>query len=101
MSLSAIIKRIESERELNKMLEQRLQEQIEADLIYTEDKRKVHNQILDEERDRLIQRRADIAQEFAERDAALARLIADDQKPKQVAQEAKPEPQEEEAADAA
>ena len=101
MSLSAIIKRIESERELNKMLEQRLQEQIEADLIYTEDKRKVHNQILDEERDRLIQRRADIAQEFAERDAALARLIADDQKPKQVAQEAKPEPQGEEAADAA
>lgn len=68
MSLITIISALEEERALNKTLLKRLQDDITADIQRLEAK-----YITD--RAHLEQRRADLAQEFAERDAALMRLV--------------------------
>lgn len=71
MSLYAIISALEEERALNKILLGRLTEQINADIARVEAQYKL-------DRAHLEQRRDSLAEEFAERDAALLRLVDGD-----------------------
>lgn len=71
MSLIQIIGQLEEERSLNNTLLQRLTEQIDNDIARTDEKYHA-------DRAHLVQRKADLIQEFAERDAALSRLVEGD-----------------------
>ena len=88
MSLLAIMARIEEERALNQTLLQSLLATLDLDLRYVEQKRETLNEFLDAEKARLEQRKRDLADEFAERDAALLRVIEGDPKPAQEQPEA-------------
>ena len=80
MSLLNIVSRIEEERQLNRTLLASLLEKLDADIA------------------RLEEQKLHIAEEFAERDASLARLIDGGTVPEPVIQRVEPEPEAEEAA---
>jgi hypothetical protein len=75
------IEAVEAERHLNRILLEKLLEGIDADIIRTEEKRANLMSFLDDEKTRLEQKKIDLADEFAERDAALIRLVDGDPPP--------------------
>lgn len=80
MSLLAIVSTLEQERNLNKTLLASLIESLDADM------------------QRIVEKKANLIEEFAERDASLARLIDGGTLPEPVIQRQEPEPVTEEAA---
>lgn len=75
MSFYEMIQRVEKERKFNRELLASELSDIDAEIVLCESERKAIAVYFDQRKNRLEQKKIDLAEEFAERDAGLMRLI--------------------------